>query len=76
MAGNVKHLTQTPLALQQELPWEKMKKAIIIFEDHEENICFSVTEMDWRDRTHLTQELCALNQAIATLEYISLMDAP
>jgi hypothetical protein len=67
---NVTPLGYMPVSLKAEVPWERLKAAIVVGEDEDGNVVFSASDMPWEKRIWLTQELVHLNQTLATMEFI------
>lgn len=62
----------TPLVISQKVPWDKVKKCIVIYEDPDDgNIVIHVSEkMQWKDRTWLSGELQNYNAAVSAVQYM------
>lgn len=51
----------TPLEVQRKIPWEKLSKVIVIYETIDGDEELHVSEMEWKDRAWLTNQLVLIN---------------
>ena len=47
----------SPLKVSEEIPWDKIKKAIVIYENEDGTTGIHISSMTWRDRVWLTHQL-------------------
>lgn len=60
----------TPMEIMRRVPWDKIQKCIVVYEDEEGVSVLNVSEMKWKDRLWLTAAVVEYNTAEAAVNLI------